>query len=400
MSAARRLVLVLGGCAWALAALAQAPSCADLEKALAAQPPLVKAATLVQADCIAGDKDAAPVAKTVLRLVALDKDGRQEKKKKEQITDDKEKEKQQASAAQELGETPQILERALGEIAAYVADSTKALPDDAADARKVLGGLAGEIEAVRKTIAQRLPLDSRDTKGWDWDGNRRRFPGLPAFDPSPLDGGCAQPGDTCARATEAAKIVMRAGKLVNRSLAFSDRATYQEALAAARLRDAKWTSYFDEARLQLPLELALNGWLHGLANRAAGGFADVPTYQWILLHPEIGMEYVRGAEAGSRLQPALVIEVIGYNRWSWSKEGKMENALGVSFIGAYSDRAGISSVRPGVMVHLQNKYAFAYTRNSGKNGFILSVDLAKLVTRVQDEERSDFRLKETGRTGN
>ncbi|HEY3075857.1 MAG TPA: hypothetical protein VGJ74_11855 [Burkholderiales bacterium] len=339
------------------------PACAKIENAFRARP-LQMAELLAQRDCLGGALDRAPVSKTVRRLV------------EKELPED------------QLGEIGHLVDQALAEVAAYLAG---------AGSDPLATAMASELEVARKTMAARLPLGERDARGWAWDGNRKLFPAAPAVKVSAIELDCAQPTPACANALETGKAVFRAAKLVERSLAFSAKPDYYKALAAARVRDAKWHHYFDTARLQLPWELGVNGLLYRKANRDAKGFADVPAHQWILAHPSIGMEHVGGAQPGNRFQPALVIEWLGYNRWSWKNDGAMGTALGASLIHTYSDRAGISSARPGLMLHYDHKYSVAATRNSDKWGIVVSIDVAKLVTKVADEARSRFRLGGSGR---
>jgi hypothetical protein len=274
------------------------------------------------------------------------------------------------------------------------------MPDHGQSARALIAAIANEIAAVRVKLERNQPLGEQDAKGWEWNGNRRVFAGLPALDMTRLDVTCQREADVaCREAASAGRVVFRAAGLVRLALRFSLEETYQQALDAARVRDAKWMSYFDEARLQYPWELLVNGWRHGRENRKAGGFADVPADQWILLHPGVGLEYVRNAPKGSRFEPALVVELIGYNRWSWTRDGRMGTAYGVSLIQTYSDRAGLNSARPGVMLHYNNKYSLALTRKGGETGVMLSMDLSKLVTKVEEDARAEFRMLGSGRAG-
>jgi hypothetical protein len=248
---------------------------------------------------------------------------------------------------------------------------------------------------VRERLNTRVPLGEQNVKGWEWGG--AGFRGVPAVDTSSLEVTCPQASDpACKEAGETGKVVFRAASLVRQTLQLGMSEVYEKALAATRVRDSKWSGYFDEARLQFPWELWLNGLRYRRENRKAGGFAEPPNDQLILGHPGVGMEYVRGAPSGNRFQPALVIELIGYNRWTWTVDGRMENAWGASFVQTYSDRAGLSSSRPGIMLHWQNKYSLAFTRDDSKTGVMLSIDLAKAVTRVEKDAREKFRLSGRG----
>lgn len=346
--------------AWALAgaAAAQQDTCARIESTLGREP-LKMVAFLDQASCLGDDNDRDATARGVRGVLA------------------------DAGASE-----ADRVDDALLQVTRYV---RSAAGSRAGASQPLLATLAGEIESVRERLLARVPLGEQNVKGWEWRGAVLR--GVPAVDASRLEITCAQASDAaCQEAGETGKIVFRAASLVRQSLQLSMAPVYDKALAATRVRDAKWTRYFDEARLQFPWELWVNGLRYGRVNRKAGGFAEPPRDQIILAHPGVGMEYVRGAESGSRLEPALLIELIGYNRWRWTQDGTMENAWGASLVQTYSDRAGLSSARPGIMVHWQNKYSVAFTRNNGSTGILLSVDLAKAVARVEKDARERFRL--------
>lgn len=361
-----RLLAALCACVAAGAIHAQdAAVCAEIEKENALQP-LLMLGILNQRGCLGGARDELPVAVAVRKSVP-----------------------ESPVPSEQLGEVPNVAGAAIGQVAAYVSG---AIPEHGQSARALLAALANEIESARAKLARKQPLGEHDTKGWVWDGRAKRFPGLSALEVARLDVTCRPEADVaCREAASAGKVVFRAAALLRHALAFSSWETYQQALEAARARDAKWTHYFDDARLQFPWELYVNGQRHGRENRKAGGFADVPNDQWILLHPGVGLEYVRGAPRGSRFEPALVVELVGYNRWRWKADGSMGTALGVSLIQTYSDRVGLQSSRPGVMLHYNHKYSLAVTRANGETGLMLSMDLSRLVTRVEDEARSRFR---------
>jgi hypothetical protein len=345
----------------ALGALAQ-DACQNIEKKFGAEP-LTMLQYLYFAECLGGDKDGNEVTKAVLPLV-----------KKETSRDP-------AKAGHRLDE-------ALRQISGYINSAARGRKDTS---QPLLAALATEVEAVRTRLAAAQPLGDQDVIGWQW--RRTDFTGLPSVSVLPLNIQCEQASEEkCTEAAETGKIVFRAAHLVEQTLQFSLTDVYEQALGAARARNAKWDRYFDEGRVQFPWELYANGRRYGAHNKKEGGFAEPPNDQIILLHPGVGMEYVGGAPSGSRFQAALILELIGYNRWSWTNDGKMQKAFGASLIQTYSDRAGMTSARPGVMVHFGNKYSVAVTSRDGKTGVLFSVDLAKLVTKVEDDERQKFKL--------
>jgi hypothetical protein len=341
------LLVVIAG-----AAAAQEPICRRIEAQLGNEP-LKMLAFLDQASCLGDDNDSDAITQRVRALL----------RKKQP-------------------------EEALRQVAEYV---HAAAGDRQPASQAVLAALELEVESVRGRLRAQQPLGEQHVKCWEWD--KTRFRGLPSVNPAPLEVTCAKADEPpCREAAEAGKAVFRAASLVRQTLQFTLSDVYEQALAATRVRKAKWDAYFDDARVQFPWELYVNGWFYGRENRRKGGFAEPPNDQFIFLHPGIGVEYVGGAPSGNRFEAALVLELIGYNRWSWTKAGKIDNAWGASIIQTYSDRAGMSSMRPGVMLHYQSKYSVAFTRKNGETGVVLSVDLAKLVTKVEEDTRETFML--------
>lgn len=366
------LALVVWACILAGAANAQdTAQCANIEKVKGAEV-LQMLERLNEVGCLGGEKDAAPVTIAVRRLVP-----------------------ETTVPPEQLDEVTNVARAAIGQVADYLHG---AMLQQGPGGREILAALAGQVELLRAKLSRNELLGEQDAKGWEWHAKLKIFQGLPSPKMDRLDVNCVQASDfACREAVATGRAAFRAAALVSRALSFSNWPSYNRALSAARVRDAQWTAYFDDARLQYPWELLLNGRRHGRENRKAGGFADVPNDQWILLHPGVGLEYVRNAPKGSRFEPALVVEIVGYNRWSWTTGGGMGRAYGISLIQTYSDRAGLGSARPGIMFHFDNRFSLALTREGGETGAMLSLDLSKLVSKVEADARSRFRLLGSGR---
>jgi hypothetical protein len=210
---------------------------------------------------------------------------------------------------------------------------------------------------------------------------------------------CREPRSSLCSATYArAKAILRYDRLIQRALNYYSRPIVDQHYADAVRRDRQWDAYFNEARFQYMWELKLNGlWLERNEKRemdAAGnrlGFREPPTDQWIVLHPNVGMEYIEGAPDGNQLQEAVFMEILGYNRWSWKPDGRMGTAVGASIIGAYSDRATLDDWRYGVMLHYNNTWSLAVTRRNGETGFLLSMDFAQFLADVPQKARNALR---------
>jgi hypothetical protein len=149
--------------------------------------------------------------------------------------------------------------------------------------------------------------------------------------------------------------------------------------------DALWTTYLYDSKPMLPLDFVITDWLSGgwqVPDPFADGFRHPPRTQWFLLHPSIGVEYASAAADGDQLQPTLVLEVLGANRWDpeqrWINLPLLRYLSGVSLTANYADRAGIKDTGYGLLLTFSNVYSIGAARYSGTTGIYLSVDLANL----------------------
>ena len=269
------------------AALAAEDQCAVIEQGLAARP-LVMLSALYKQRCLGAENDAAAITKTIDKIVPA--------KLPERDASDT--------------EMRYIVESALDAVDGYV---RAALPADAvtspAPESVLLSQLSKQIVVVRQAVSAGADAGIRNSESWRYKPGETTL-AVPGLDLSPLDVECeTAAAPVCQKAAATGKVVIRSLMLVQRALSYRERPLLGAALVSASVRDRKWTAYFDDARLQFPWELALNGYLYKQSARKVGGFADPPSHQWIVLHPTVGLEYVRGAQSGSRFEPALVLEV-------------------------------------------------------------------------------------------
>jgi hypothetical protein len=235
-----------------------------------------------------------------------------------------------------------------------------------------------EVNQMRAAVQQAMRersagADSRLQRPayWQWDGVQPTI------------------GDTGVNPTEG---VVRAARLAERAFAADQADAIQAADARAAMRDARWRSYFADARSQYPWELYLNSKRYEATVRGRSGVSGPPDWQWIVLHPDVGMQYVRSAAAGDRFKPALVLELVGYNRWSWGADHRPENAWGASLVRSYADTASVPSGAWGIAVHRNNKYSLTFSRIDGRLGLLFSIDLAGKVTEASEEWKERLRI--------
>lgn len=139
-----------------------------------------------------------------------------------------------------------------------------------------------------------------------------------------------------------------------------------------------WDRFLEHSKSQTPLEV----WLTTLWHRdhfKRDHIVGPPASQLIALHPQVVYEYVGGADEGSRAEFGMAVEWIGINFWDWKLP------LGLSVASVYTDRAGASDVRTGVMLHIDNRYAVGWGKGGDDEGFYLTLDLLKM---VEDKKRT------------
>lgn len=142
--------------------------------------------------------------------------------------------------------------------------------------------------------------------------------------------------------------------------------------------DGRWNAYFASARAQYPWELALNSALF-TRGRKLMGLVGPPTEQWSFLHPAVGLRYRSGAE--SRYDSALVLEIVGYQRWTWNGS-TMSSPRGGSLVAAWTDKNKRDRPALGFIWHMQDSYSIGLMHDSSGAGrkltLVVSADLAKL----------------------
>jgi len=372
--------LALAACGWQIpASAALSEICRAVEAKVAALPPAARLSALFARDCLGGDAD---TDDAVTRQFVDDlpdvKNGK---------TIQAGKEEQKFVVLDQLGELARASREEAGRRAAQANESA------------VLRKLAERIDAAHAEVKADTALGSpgpHQAGRWEWDTQDHAFPALPSVDVKGelLGAACQQPAAAaCASAYGAGQHVLRLARLTQRALTYYATPILKEAAEKAARRHAQWTSYFDDARMQYPHELWINAKLWARAAKQTRGFADAPDYQVIVLHPNVGLEYIRNAEPGSRLAPSIFVEWIGFNKFSYDGDtNKVSGGLGVSLIRAYTDTASLQSTANGLMLHWRQRYSVAATRRDGKTGIVFSVDLANVLDKAGQDVRERVRF--------
>ncbi len=174
--------------------------------------------------------------------------------------------------------------------------------------------------------------------------------------------------------------------LTHRTLNYVKRkAALEKVGSVARERKAQWQVYFDESIPQWPWELALvNGPIYESTLKDETGLGKVPEWQLIVAHPDVALEYVEGAADGDQFRPALLIEIVGADFWTWEDGAKQKGPwgfpipLGAGLVATFADRADSDDWGFGGVIHFNHIYNVGATFRGSDTGIFVSLNLAKL----------------------
>ncbi len=201
-----------------------------------------------------------------------------------------------------------------------------------------------------------------------------------------VDGACTTRDEPCITAFDTTKEVLRVARLTRRALLTSETPFLWGILAENRKRERSWDDYFERARSQYIWELALNSWRLGDTRQKVDdvsvGFREVPTSQITLLHPYVAMEYANAETEGNKFNGTALIDLVGYNRWSWKPDGSMGFAIGGSLILSASDHAATDDIALGAMLHVNHQWSVGLVFGGDDPTVVVSADVAQLWTKV------------------
>ena len=248
-------------------------------------------------------------------------------------------------------------------------------------------------------IDQQLPPEQLQANNWKYDTRKVAVhigdPGKVELMPL-LSPGCDQLPDewtrceTHIRQTEA---LLRYWT-VSSSIVFAyNKPNGLQELKELEMLDRRWDAYFYQARPQNFIEVGINSALFNRAAEEEDGFRSPPDYQWIVLHPNIALEYIEDTPDGNSFRESLILEILGRNDWSWNGSS-MDRALGWSVLASYSDRANVDNLGWGAMFHINHVYSFGVTwRDSDvgtSTGYFVSVDLLRFFGDWTDQQKARF----------
>lgn len=178
----------------------------------------------------------------------------------------------------------------------------------------------------------------------------------------------------CPQTYRRSVTILTLSALYRRSLAELLEDDRERFLAGLATLDARWETYFTQARSQYPWELAVNS----IRFRRSSVLVGPPSDQVILLHPSLALELVDGGD-GEEFQDAVVLELAGYHRWSW-KGAAIKRPLGIAAVASWRGGAA-DEVGWGAIAHLPRSWSLgAVYRSADDLTLLVSADLAKLFT--------------------
>lgn len=216
---------------------------------------------------------------------------------------------------------------------------------------------------------------------------------LQAFPAQECSGGLAQA--RCQAAVELTAKLMRTAMVMNNIIAAYNLPIIDAAGQFLSLRDKEWDSYLNTISVQYPWELGWNSRRYTRKNAATlQDFPRAPESKIIALHPSPGYELVEAPSGSNTQQPAVIVELIGYERWEW-EGGAAKNRWGASVVASYATIEGMDDVGYGIMVHTPIKnISFGLLRRDGiagsETGVLINLNLAQFIKKYEGLDLKGF----------
>ncbi|KRB92539.1 hypothetical protein [Duganella sp. Root198D2] len=182
--------------------------------------------------------------------------------------------------------------------------------------------------------------------------------------------------------------MLRVIRIMSNLGAYANSDWLKKNVAIAERERRRWESYRADGHHQYIWEVVVNGYAmkgshctrkeNASKERIYLGFCEVPTAQWIVLHPDAALRWSHSAEQSSDLKPAFIIEALGRYWWRWGGESgaTMLDRRGVALATSYSDYRGEKRWSYGPMLHYDS-YSLAITKAAGGRwGLVLNIGLA------------------------
>ncbi|MDX2418096.1 MAG: hypothetical protein QNK19_11610 [Xanthomonadales bacterium] len=215
---------------------------------------------------------------------------------------------------------------------------------------------------------------------------------LNKFLESECKAGVSEPA--CAGAVEIAAKIMRTSLAINQLIVSHRQPIIGVNDQFLSDRDREWENYLNGVSVQYPWELAFNSWRFDRTTEDTAKFPRAPNSRWVLLHPSPALEVIDTINDNNSLEPAILVEMFGYQRWKW-QNGQQRNRWGVSGILSIADINGMDNVGYGALVQTPiRNMAFGVVWRDGNEGseiaFVLNLDLAKLLKQYDNDDLQSF----------
>jgi hypothetical protein len=269
--------------------------------------------------------------------------------------------------------------------------------------RDTEAAVAAVLTAVRErlvTLDQRLPgvlalRDSLISLEWQWraQGTALRAPQWQVVQFKIFAGKAgeidvmnlvdqvgARSPDSCTIITQAAVDMLTLATVQYDALSNLTDAQRRATVKHLTQLDGQWHSFLASAPGMFPWELfQFRG--AGKAQAKTLLFPRPPTHQWLVAHPQASLQFANTRD--DELEDAVVLEVLGYARWSYRADDSMTSPIGASVFVAWDGHKG-SRASVGLFARLSGVLSIGvgYRSEDGKSSWPLyaSGDLAKLVT--------------------
>jgi hypothetical protein len=204
--------------------------------------------------------------------------------------------------------------------------------------------------------------------------------------------GCwaVSPSDACTSNYSAA--VELGGRIFTVVTIIDEFNSPQRAENLRKLQDlsAQWEAYLYETQFQYVWELMFNRWLDNKLREIPKdpfgneiGLRIPPSNRAIALHPDVGLQFIRGQQNGDRVVAAMTFEWVGYLEWTY-KENRVDGLKGVSVVSTVADHQSAPVVGTGLMFHWDD-YAFAFTMHGKNLAFTFNLKLGDKLSTVNDD---------------
>ncbi len=167
-----------------------------------------------------------------------------------------------------------------------------------------------------------------------------------------------------------------------------------------RLRRAKWDSYYDDLTFQYPWELWANSLILERTDKRRKsdgnrlGFRSLPRSKLVLLHPEANLVYADEAE--NEYDISLSMELVGFERFGFDRQGKVNNPWGLSLLAAYLPHPERNEFGwSGGLLVKYDGYSLGVTDNHGETGIVFNINLSQRIFSVKQEARRYYDEYET-----